>query len=153
MALTKESPIHQKIKSLCFNATEVDTIYSDKFDGMYSRVLRTKNAEIISKGIGFINPLKTLKSALVIKEMLNMPLWKLMLNGLRGSSIRDLARQAASIVGLKRVIEDGDEERGFLVIGQVIGMIEREMTVKEVMDSMVVEAKEVLEEMRRKSFD
>lgn len=148
-ALTKESPVHQKMKSLCFKAAETDTIYSDKFDGMYSRVLKTKNAEIMSKKIGF-NPFKALKSAMVIKEMLDVPLWKLILRGLRSSTVSNLARQGASTLSLKRAIEDGDEKRGFLVIGQVIGMIEKDMTVKDVIDSMVAEATQSLEEIRQK---
>lgn len=151
-ALTKESPLHQNMKTICFNAIETDTLYSDKFDGMNSRVLRTKTAEIMSERIGF-NLLRAFKSAMVIKEMLDVPLWKLMLSGLRGSTISDLARQAASIVSLRRAIEDGDEEHGILVIGQDIGMIDKEMTVKEVMDSMVAEAKQSLEEIRQKVID
>lgn len=152
LALTKESPMHQKMKELCFNATETDTIYTDKFDGMYSRVLRTKSAEMMATKIGF-NPFKAFKSAMVIKEMLDVPLWKLMLGGLRSSTIGNLARQANHTVSLKRAIEHGDEDHGFLVIGQVIGMIEKEMTVKEVIDSMVAEARQSLQETGQKIID
>ena len=38
--LTRESPLHDRFKQLCTEATEQDTLYSDKFDGMPNRVLR-----------------------------------------------------------------------------------------------------------------
>jgi enoyl-[acyl-carrier protein] reductase II len=151
-ALTKESPVHQNMKTLCFHSTESDTIYSDKFDGLNCRVLRTKTAEKISKKIGF-NPLRTLESAMVIKGMLHVPLWKLIIGGLRSSRVRDLARQAEGIVRLRKAIQEGNEEDGFLVIGQAIGMIDEEATIKEVMDSMVAEARQTLEEIRQKVID
>jgi enoyl-[acyl-carrier protein] reductase II len=148
-ALTKESPVHQHIQNLCFNATENDTIYSDRFTGKMGRVLKTKNTEIIAERIG-ISLFKALRKALVIKQFLNVPFWKLMLSGLINSSVIDLARQATGIVNFKKAVDNGDEEDGFMIIGQVIGLIDKQMTVKEVIDSMVTEAEEVFEEIRQK---
>jgi len=151
--LTKESPVHQRIRDFCLAATEIDTLYSDKFDGMNSRVLKTKNAEMIAQRIGF-NPFKAMRSAILIKQMLDVPFWKLMISGLRSSKgIASMARQAEGIASLQRAIVDGDENHGFMVIGQAIGLIDNEMTVKEVIGSMVDEAKRVLEEIGRKVID
>lgn len=150
---TRESPVHQQIKDLCLAATEIDTIYSDKFDGLNSRVLKTKNTQRIAEGIGF-HPVKALRSAILIKQMIDVPFWKLMISGLRSTKgVIRMARQAEGIADLRKAIIDGDEKHGLIVIGQAIGLIDKEMTVKEVIDSMVAEAKQLLEEIGRRVIE
>jgi enoyl-[acyl-carrier protein] reductase II len=150
---TRESPVHQQIKDLCLAATEIDTIYSDKFDGLNSRVLKTKNTQRIAEGIGF-HPVKALRSAILIKQMIDVPFWKLMISGLRSTKgVIRMARQAEGIADLRKAIIDGDERHGLIVIGQAIGLIDKEMTVKEVIDSMVAEAKQLLEEIGRRVIE
>lgn len=83
-ALSKESPVHQNMKALCLKASETDTLYSDKFDGMNSRVLKTKNIEALAQKIGF-NPFKALRNGIKIKQMLDVPFWKLIISGLKSS--------------------------------------------------------------------
>lgn len=148
-ALTKESPIHQNTKDLCLKAKETDTLYSDKFDGLYSRVLITERTKMIAERIGF-NPLKALKNAIIIKKMLGVPFKKLVPKNLKTSSVIDLARQAESVISIRRGIRDGDEEHGIIPIGQIIGLIDKEITVKELIDSMVEEAKQVLRQAGEK---
>lgn len=43
--LSKESQVHDNFKKLCLKANEQDTLYSDHFDGMPGRVLKTEMAE------------------------------------------------------------------------------------------------------------
>lgn len=115
---TRESPVHQQIKDLCLTATEIDTIYSDKFDGLNSRVLKTKNTQRIAEGIGF-HPVKALRSAILIKQMIDVPFWKLMISGLRSTKgVIRMARQAEGIADLRKAIVDGDERYELIVIGQ-----------------------------------
>lgn len=47
--LVKESMVHENFKKLCLEATEQDTLYSNVFDGMDGRVLKTKEAEAMMK--------------------------------------------------------------------------------------------------------
>ena len=49
----------------------------------------------------------------------------LIIGDLRSTKIRDLARQAEGIVSFRRAIQESDDEHGFLVIGQAIGMIDK----------------------------
>jgi len=152
-ALTKESPVNQQMQALCLKASELDTLYSDKFDGVPTRVLKTKTAEIVSQSFGF-NPVRAFRSGAAISRMLEVPFWKLLLSGLKTSkNVSGLARLAGGIASLRRAIENGDDEHGFLVIGQAIGMIDKQLAVKEVIDSIVAEAKEVLKEAGRKIVD
>jgi enoyl-[acyl-carrier protein] reductase II len=47
--VTKESIVHDKTKQKIIEATEVDTLYSDLFDGLPGRVLRSPGSEAILK--------------------------------------------------------------------------------------------------------
>lgn len=72
--LTKESNVHDKFKQLCLQATEQDTLYSDRFDGMPGRALKTEASEVMMKS-GF--PLvEAVQGALEIKRLLKLSLWK-----------------------------------------------------------------------------
>ncbi len=46
---TKESIVHEKTKQLLLEASELDTIYSNVYDGLLGRVLRSQGAEAILK--------------------------------------------------------------------------------------------------------
>jgi enoyl-[acyl-carrier protein] reductase II len=47
--VTKESIVHDKTKQIIVEASELDTIYSDVYDGLPGRVLRSPGAEAILK--------------------------------------------------------------------------------------------------------
>ncbi len=47
--LSKESRVHDNFKTLCLQASEQDTLYSDHFDGMPGRALKTKVTEEMVK--------------------------------------------------------------------------------------------------------
>jgi enoyl-[acyl-carrier protein] reductase II len=152
-AFTKESAVHQHIKDLCLAATEIDTIYSDKFDGLNNRVLKTKNTERIAKRIGF-RPVKALRSAILIKQLIDVPFGKLVISGLRSTKgVMRMARQAEMIADLRKAIIDGDEKHGLIVIGQAIGLVNKEMAVEEVINSMVAEAQQILEEIGKRVIE
>jgi enoyl-[acyl-carrier protein] reductase II len=71
--LTKECIAHENLKKFCLDSTEEDTLYSDVFDGLPSRVLKNKAAEAVVKHRGF--PIITaLAGALKVKQMLNLPM-------------------------------------------------------------------------------
>ena len=72
--VTQESHVHDNFKNLCLKATEQDTLYSNVFDGMPGRALKTASAEAMMKK-GF--PLfKSVKSAFEVKRILNLTFWK-----------------------------------------------------------------------------
>jgi nitronate monooxygenase len=89
-------------------------------------------------------------SALRIKRMINVPLYKLLMGGLKQRGVQDLARQALGLKGLQVAIESGDLETGVLPMSQAIGLMKDIPTCKELIERTVAEAQELLESVSRK---
>jgi enoyl-[acyl-carrier protein] reductase II len=146
--LTKESPLHDNFKQACLKATEQDTLYSDRFDGMLSRVLRSRASEKVIKS-GF--PLtETLSSSVRVKKLLNISWWDLFLYSLkmmRGEQSRSLREQILNAVGIIRAEEaivSGNLDKGILPAGQVCGIIRDIPGCRELIESVVRQAEAVL---------
>ncbi len=151
--VTKESHVHEHYKQLILTATEQDTLYSDRFDGMLSRVLKTKGAEAMMRKRGF--PLVGgLSGVLHVKKMLELSWWDIIAAALRrktteyGSSgpqnIFQQLRFAGGSIGQERAIRDGDEKLGFMSAGQCIGGIRDVPGVSELMERIVAQAEEII---------
>jgi len=151
--MTKESNIHEHYKELILKATEQDTLYSDRFDGMPGRVLKTAGAEDMMTRKGF--PLiGGLAGVLHVKRMLQLSWWDIINAALTkkkteyGSSgprgIFQQLRLAGGSVGQEKAIYDGDEKLGFMFAGQNIGGIADVPSVSEVIERIVAEAEQVL---------
>jgi NAD(P)H-dependent flavin oxidoreductase YrpB (nitropropane dioxygenase family) len=95
--------------------------------------------------------LQALSSGLRIKSMVDIPIFKLLLGGLKQRGVQDLARQAVGISGLKVAIDDGDLDTGVIPMSQAIGLMKDIPTCKEVIERTVAEA-EMLVEAARKKF-
>lgn len=146
--LTKESPLHERTRDVCLKATEEDTLYSDKIDGMGTRVLKSKMAELMIRER--VSLIRSMRSARELQRLLNVPSWKLLLDGLKTRNVQDLARQAIGANGMRRAMVDGDEKLGIMSIGQVIGRIDDLPTCKELIERIVAEAEEIIEATREK---
>jgi enoyl-[acyl-carrier protein] reductase II len=151
--LTKESNVHDKFKQLCLQATEQDTLYSDRFDGMPGRALKTEASEIMMKS-GF--PLvEAVQGALEIKRLLKLSLWKFIglslqiMRAEEGSPLWVQARQAVSARRSMKAIYEGDVEEGFLFAGQDCGGISDLPSVNELIDRIITEAEETLEAIKK----
>ena len=144
--LTEECDMHEKAKELSLKATAEDTICSEKIDGLPGRWLKTPAAMKMAEGKPSL--LQALSSALQIKRMIDVPLFKLFLGGLKQRSVQDLARQAINITAIKIAVESGDLETGVLPMSQAIGLIKDLPTCKEVMERTVAEAKELIEVLK-----
>lgn len=146
--LTHECGMHEKAKELSLKATVEDTICSEKIDGLPGRWL--KNPAAIKMAGGRPSILQGFSSALRIKNMIDVPFYKLLLGGLKQRGVQDLVRQATSLKGLKAAIDNGDLETGVLPMSQAIGLIKDLPTCKEVIERTVAEAEELLEAVRKK---
>jgi nitronate monooxygenase len=147
--LTQECGMHQKSKEISLKATAEDTICSEKIDGLPGRWLKNAAAVKLAQG-SRPSFLQTLSSGLRIKSMVDIPIFKLFLGGLKQRGVQDLARQAVSISGLKIAIDDGDLETGVLPISQAIGLMKDIPTCKEVIERIVAEAQQLLEAAKEK---
>jgi nitronate monooxygenase len=96
--------------------------------------------------------LQALSSGLRIKNMVDIPILKLFLGGLKQRGVQDLARQAVGISGLKVAIDDGDLETGVIPMSQAIGLMKDIPTCKEVIERTVAEAQQLLEAVRQKTI-
>jgi len=151
--LTQESLVHENFKQLCLRATEQDTLYSDVFDGLPGRALKSPGAEAMMKK-GF-SLLESARSALEVKRILKLPLWKFlglswtMMTSEEGKGPLILARSANGAIRHLKAINEGDEKEGFLFAGQSVGGIQDMPTCKEVIERIVEEAEKKLKEIGR----
>ena len=146
--IVKESMVHDNFKRLCIEATEQDTLYDNVFDGMDGRVLKTKEAEEMTKR-GF-PVVEAIKGALLVKKLMNLSLLKFMgvslemLKAEEGHPLMVLARQAVGNMKHLKALNEGDIEGGILFAGQCCGGIADNPTTKELMDRIMAEAEATL---------
>lgn len=146
--LTRECDMHEKTKELCLKAGMEDTLCSEKIDGLPGRWL--KNPAAMKMAGERPSLIKAFSSALRIRRMIDVPLYKLFLGGFKQRGVQDLARQALGLKGLQVAIESGDLETGVLPVSQAIGLMKDVPTCAELIERIVAEAQQVLEEVRNK---
>ncbi len=140
---TKESPLHEAYKKLSIDKEVTDTLYSKRFDGILCRVLKTDAAErAIKRGLSIPAAVFNSKE---ISRQLRLPYLKVVFGVL--ASGRKNAIQMAYLANAFKMIriatEDGDLKTGVLPVGQVTGLIHDEPTVKELMERIVAEARQI----------
>jgi len=147
--LTKECQVPDTVKQTILKATENDTIYSDKINGLPGRWFKTKAT--MEMAAGNLPMMKAVSSAMKVKNDLNVPMHKLLISSFKSDrGVTDLARQALNVTGIKTVLDAGNLDEGFFPIGQIIGNIRNEPSCKELIDGIIAEAKESIEEAREK---
>ena len=84
-----------------------------------------------------------------IARQLHLPYRKLFLGVLASGwkNARQLAFMANGFKAFRLATENGDLEKGILPVGQVMGLLRDEPTVKEVVERIVAEAKQVRERL------
>jgi len=153
--ITKESIVHERFKQLFLEATEQDTFYSDRFDGMFSRVIRSKGSEAVLKRRFPI--VKTMGEALAVKRMLRLSWWDFARRSLRlagakeGLPIYGRFRLAVNTIRYQKAIYDGDVDEGLLPGGQASGGISDIPSCKELVERIIKEAEKALETTSQKS--
>ena len=153
--VTKECLLHDNFKKLVIAATEQDTLYDPVFDGMFSRVMKSKASEkLLNKGF---SPMERFTAAMKIRKVLKMSYFSFFAMGLKtmftGDDTASLWKQANSAAGAVRAIKgiyEGDTEEGFLYAGQNVGGIKDIPTIQELLDRMVAEAEETIEKLQSK---
>lgn len=136
---TKESPLHENYKKLTIKKEVYDTLFSDRFDGILCRVMKTDAAKkAIKRGLNL--PAAFFNSQDIAKQM-NVPYFKLFLGVLASGwkNARQLAFMANAFQSIKIATEDGDTKTGVLPVGQVQGLINDEPTVAELFERIMAE--------------
>jgi enoyl-[acyl-carrier protein] reductase II len=144
---TKESPLHAHFKKLSIEKGVMDTLYSTRFDGLGCRVLKTDVAErAIRRGLNL--PAAFFNSR-EIAAQLHIPFLKLFVGVMASGwkNARQLAFMANGFKAIRLATEEGNLEKGILPVGQVMGLLRDEPTVKEVVERIVAEAKQVRDKL------
>jgi enoyl-[acyl-carrier protein] reductase II len=140
---TRESPLHAHYKRLSLEKGVLDTLYSPHFDGLPCRVMKTDAAErAIRRGLDLIAALGNSRE---IASQLHLPYLKLFIGVLASGwkNAKQLAFMANGFKAIRLATEQGDQDRGVLPVGQVMGLIRDEPTVKELMERIVAEAEQI----------
>ncbi|TCW30800.1 NAD(P)H-dependent flavin oxidoreductase [Gulbenkiania mobilis] len=140
LAMTQESPVHDRTKGLIRDKSVNDTIYSRNFDGLYCRVMDTPTARRATR-----RPLGLATAAwrsMGQARRMQMPVGKVVLGGLlrQPQALRQLAQFGAATESIRLAIEDGNHERGVQLIGQVQGLIDDVPSVGELFERIMAEA-------------
>ena len=140
---TKESPAHERCKQLAIQKGFEDTIYSTRFDGQWCRVMKGPGADRARKK-GLDLPAAAFNSREVAAQM-GMPYFKLALGVLASGweNVKRLAFLANAFKAFRIAVEEGDENRGVLPLGQSTGLVHDTPTVAEVLERTVAEAKAI----------
>lgn len=112
-ASSKESPIHDMTKAAVVNRKSVDTIYSDRFDGINCRVMKSAGAEAsLAHG-------ESLEKTQLASHAMN------------------------AFKSLMLSINEGNLEEGVFLSGQVQGLVNEVLGVQEIVDDVMDEANKI----------
>lgn len=153
--VTRESMAHEKIKQALLDATEEDTLFSDRFDGMLNRVLKTKQTESMMKQR--LPIVESVNSIIQMRRLLKVSLWEFIRGGVKtkqaeGISLPNLPLVTAGSLRLLRAISEGDLDNGYIDAGQVIGRIKDVPGCAELIERIVAEAEELLKSTAKKTL-
>jgi len=138
---TSESPAHDNMKHMSNDKKAHETVYSDRIDGLPCRAVDSTGARQLMGDKLYL--LKALNNSRYAAQAYGFPWIKavagLLLAGYSRS--RQLARMANAYRAVMLAIHQGDLEKGVFLMGQATGIIHGTPSVKEVMESIVSEAR------------
>ena len=144
LATVQESPLHLRTREEILARAGADTVYTDRFDGMDCRILRTSSAErILRRRTGLLAALPA--SFRLAREL--EASWLRMLVGVatRGPAhVVRMASAATAAGSMQRAIEQGDLEAGVMPTGQVQELIRDVPKAAELITRTVREAEALL---------
>lgn len=138
-----ESELHENVKQAIVEKDQGETIYSNRFDGMWARIMRTPAAVQATE-----KPLSLPAAgarALGVARSMEMPVGKV-LAGLVAAPdrIRMLASFGAAIEKVEKATIQGDLEQGVQFIGQTQGLVHDVPSAAEIVERTIAEARDVV---------
>ncbi|HOG91298.1 MAG TPA: nitronate monooxygenase [Smithella sp.] len=140
---TKESGLHEHFKKVSIERSVYDTLYTPRIDGLDCRVMDTNGARRSHRrGLDLMGAFFNSRG---IARQLHLPYFKLVISILASGwkNTRHMANMANAFHEFRLATEEGDEEKGVLPVGQVMGMINDSPSVSELIERMVKEAEGV----------
>ncbi|RQO73306.1 enoyl-ACP reductase [Aquitalea sp. FJL05] len=149
LAMTQESPVHERSKEMIRQRSVADTLYSRNFDGLWCRMMDTPTARAATRKP--MNLLAAAWKASAIARKMGMPVLKVALGGMlqKPQELRQLALFGAATESIRLAIEDGNHQQGVQLIGQVQGLIDDVPTVQQLFDRIMQEAEHSLSHLQQ----
>lgn len=140
LAMTQESPVHERSKEMIRQRSVADTLYSRNFDGLWCRMMDTPTARAATRKP--MNLLAAAWKASTIARKMGMPVLKVALGGMlqKPQELRQLALFGAATESIRLAIEEGNHQHGVQLIGQVQGLIDDVPTVQQLFERIMQEA-------------
>jgi len=144
LSMTKESPLHVNAKNLVMQCGMEETIYSDRFDGLRCRVLKTQKAQkAIKRGMSYP---RAILASLKVSRKLKMPWIKVLVGSLLQGGpglLMKLAHFVLAVEAIEKMTIDGDTKHGVHLTGQVQEIIHDVPSVSELMKRIIKEADDI----------
>jgi enoyl-[acyl-carrier protein] reductase II len=146
-AATEQSSLHPGAKKAITEKSQADTLYTNQFDGMWARIMRTPESErITSKPLGFV---ASAWQAVRTARSMGMPVGPVLRALLSDPGrIRMLSYFGASLPKVELATLQGDMDRGVQFIGQAQGLVEDVPDAAELVARVVADAERILSELR-----
>lgn len=140
LAMTQESPVHERSKEMIRQRSVADTLYSRNFDGLWCRMMDTPTARAATRKP--MNLLAAAWKASAIARKMGMPVLKVALGGMlqKPQELRQIALFGAATESIRLAIEEGNHQHGVQLIGQVQGLIDDVPTVQQLFERIMQEA-------------
>lgn len=138
--VTREGPMHQNWKNKAVELEVSDTIFSDRFDGIPCRQMKTEYAEKFIKRP--LNLFSVLLDSVGIARELQLPYFKLMAQVIsQGPQVVDgMMRMSQMLKAHTITITTGDLKKGMTASGQSVGLVHDVPTIDEVIQRIMAEA-------------
>jgi enoyl-[acyl-carrier protein] reductase II len=140
---TRESPLHQNFKNKAVELDIGDTLFSDRFDGIPCRVMKTAAADRMLTSR--MNLWQIFKDSFSIAKELKTPYLKLLMQvlSLGPAKIEIMLRMSQMLKMHVITLTTGDLEKGMTGAGMSVGLVHDLPTVAELMERIMAEAKSV----------
>ena len=151
-AATAESALHEGAKRAIVEKGAEETLYTNNFDGMWARIMRTPHAvEQTKRPMGFLqSSLRALQTARKLGFPLR-PVARRLLS--HPEQTRLLAYFGASLDLVEKATIQGDVEHGVQFIGQAQGLVGNVPAAADLLHEIVREAEAVLTELAASGTD
>ncbi|GGZ11118.1 2-nitropropane dioxygenase [Novosphingobium colocasiae] len=139
---TQEGPMHQNWKQKAIDLDVEDTLYSDRFDGIPNRIMRTVAAEKMA-GTRMLNVFEIFMHSFTIAKELNIPWHKLALQtlSLGPKQIEGMMRMSKMLKMHTITITTGELETGMTASGMSVGLVHDMPTIAELIPRIIEEAR------------
>ena len=147
-ALSKESQIPDNVKQRYLRSSENDAVITEHVTGTRCRGLLNKLVEHVEARAKGTSLKESITELLDIKRTFNVPLWKVLLSGLKmkreyKAGLDELGNITAGRGRMRKALLHGDEEGGFMPCGQVCGRINEILSCQEIIEQIVTGAEEI----------